>query len=94
MRKRMIAGNCLSALCKLIKLKDTHRSVPENGLCALDGIGIELNRMGMDIGPKMVEEELEKAEFTLPYGKAYTIGWLPSEAELKDVRAQVEELVQ
>lgn len=42
----------------------------------------------------MVEEELEKAEFTLPYGKAYTIGWLPSEEDLKDVRAQVEKLVQ
>ncbi len=46
------------------------------------------------LGPKMVEEELEKAEFTLPYGKAYTIGWLPSEEDLKDVRAQVEKLVQ
>ena len=45
------------------------------------------------LGPKMVQAELEAAEFTMPL-PVHAIGWLPSDEDLDAVRAQVKDLVE
>lgn len=45
------------------------------------------------LGPKMVQAELEAAEFTMPL-PVHAIGWIPSDEDLDAVRAQVKDLVE
>ena len=44
------------------------------------------------LGPKMVQAELEAAEFTMPL-PVHAIGWIPSDEDLDAVCAQAKDLV-
>ena len=44
------------------------------------------------LGPKMVQAELEAAEFTMPLS-VHAIGWIPSDEDLDAVCAQAKDLV-
>ena len=42
-------GHCLGAVCELIELEYAHRSVPDDGACALYSVGEESDGLGADV---------------------------------------------